>query len=91
MSEIAVPVAEAAKDFFKLLDLVERRREPAVLMRDGRAVATLNPVPGPALTCAELAERWVKRDRLPPEEANAFADDIESARRNLPPLKSAWD
>ncbi|MEQ2006381.1 MAG: hypothetical protein ABMA26_06260 [Limisphaerales bacterium] len=91
MSETAIPVAEAAKDFLKLLDLVERRREPAVLMRDGRAVATLNPVPGPALTCAELAARWVERDRLPPEEAAAFADDIEAGRRKLVPLKSAWD
>ena len=91
MSEIAIPVAEAARDFLKLLDLVERKREPAVLMREGRAVATLNPVPGPALTCAELADRWASLDRLPPEEAAAFADDIEAARRNLPPLKSAWD
>ena len=91
MSEIAIPVAEAARDFLKLLDLVERKREPAVLMREGRAVATLNPLPDRPLTSEELAARWAKRDRLPPEEANAFADDIESARRNLPPLKSAWD
>ena len=91
MSETAISVAEAAKDFLKLVDLVERKRESAVLMREGKAVATLNPVPGPALTSAELAERWSKLDKLPPDEANAFADDIEAARRNLPPLKSAWD
>jgi hypothetical protein len=41
--------------------------------------------------CEELADWWSKRNRLSPEEANAFADDIEEARRNLPPLKSAWD
>jgi antitoxin (DNA-binding transcriptional repressor) of toxin-antitoxin stability system len=90
-SETTVPVAEAAKDFLKLLDRVERAHESAVLVREGKPVATLNPVPGPALTGAELAERWSKLDKLPPDEANAFADDLESARRNLPPLKSAWD
>lgn len=91
MNEIAIPVAEAAKDFLKLLDLVERKGESAVLVREGKAVATLNPVPGPVLTSAELADRCVRWTKLPPEEANAFADDIEAARRNLPPLKSAWD
>ena len=91
MNEIAIPVAEAAKDFLKLLDLVERKRESAVLMREGKAVATLNPVAGPALTGAELADRIGSWTKLPPDEGNAFADDIEAARRNLPPLKSAWD
>jgi hypothetical protein len=54
-------------------------------------VATLNPAPGPALTSVEVADRWEKLDKLPPDEANAFADDLEAARRHLPPLRSAWD
>jgi antitoxin (DNA-binding transcriptional repressor) of toxin-antitoxin stability system len=91
MSESAIPVAEAAKDFLGLLDWVERRREPAILMREGRPVATLSPLPGAALTCGELAERWPKLDKLSPEEANAFADDLERARASLPPLKPSWD
>jgi antitoxin (DNA-binding transcriptional repressor) of toxin-antitoxin stability system len=91
MNETAIPVAEAAKDFLKLLDLVERKRESAILMREGKAVATLNPAPGPALTSVEVADRWEKLDKLPPDEANAFADDLEAARRHLPPLRSAWD
>ena len=89
--ENAIPVAEAAKDFLKLLDRVEREHESAVLTREGKPVAMLSPVLEQALTGAELAEHWSKMDKLPPAEANAFADDIESARRNLPPLKSAWD
>ena len=91
MSETAISVAEAAKDFLRVLDRVERRRESAILVREGKPVATLCPLPSPALTSAELAERWSKLDKLPPDEASAFADDIEAARRNLPPLKSAWD
>jgi len=47
--------------------------------------------PGVALTCAELADRWETWPKLPPDEAAAFADDIEDARLKLPPLKSSWD
>jgi antitoxin (DNA-binding transcriptional repressor) of toxin-antitoxin stability system len=90
MNETAIPVAEAAKDVLKLPDLVERQRESAVLTREGKPVAIINPVPAPALTGAELAERWRKMEKLPPEEANPLADDLEAARRHLPPLKSAW-
>lgn len=54
-------------------------------------VATLYPVPDFPLTSAELEARWEKLDRLPPDEANTFADDLEAARRQLPPLNSAWE
>jgi antitoxin (DNA-binding transcriptional repressor) of toxin-antitoxin stability system len=91
MSETAVPVAEAAKDFLRLLDWVERQHESAILVREGRPVATLSPLPSAALNCAELADRWPNLDKLPPDEARAFADDLEQARANLPPLKPAWD
>lgn len=91
MSETAIPVAEAAKDFLKLLELVERSRESAVLVREGRPVATLSPLPRPAVTGVELADRWPKLDKLPLDEAMAFADDLESVRRNLPSPESAWD
>jgi antitoxin (DNA-binding transcriptional repressor) of toxin-antitoxin stability system len=91
MSETAISVAEAARDFLRVLDQVERKREPAVLLREGKPVATLNPVAGAALTCTELAERWSSLPKLPPDEAAAFADDLERARESLPPLKSGWD
>jgi len=42
-------------------------------------------------SCGELAEHWSKFEKLPADEAGAFADDIEKSRANLPPLKSAWD
>ena len=77
MSQIAIPVTEAAKDFLRVVENVERNRESAVLTKDGRPVATLNPVPSVARTCAELAALWRELDRLPVEEASAFADDLE--------------
>ncbi len=88
---MTVPVAEAAKDFLRLLDWVERQHESAVLVREGRPVATLSPLPSAALTCGELADRWPKLERLPSDEAKAFADDLEHARASLPPLTPAWD
>ena len=45
----------------------------------------------PARNCGELAERWERLEKLSVEESNAFANDLETARQALPPLKSAWD
>jgi antitoxin (DNA-binding transcriptional repressor) of toxin-antitoxin stability system len=91
VSENAIAVADAAKDFLKVLGQVESSREPATLVRNGHPVAKLIPLPQPAGTCEELARRWEKMSRLPLEEAEALASDIENARATLPPLKPAWD
>jgi hypothetical protein len=47
--------------------------------------------PQPAKTCAELASRCEKLARLPQEEAEAFASDIERARASLQKLKGTRD
>jgi len=91
MSEYAIPVSDAAKDFLRVLDFVTTRGEPATLVRDGYAVARLVPLHQPAATCHELAEQWPKLPKLAPEEAAAFADDVEQARAQLPRPKPAWD
>ena len=64
-----------------------------VLPANAHALLTLlnSTNPTPARTCGELAESWSGVNRLPADEASAFADDIERARANLPPLKPAWD
>ncbi len=90
MSKTAIPVAEAARDFLRVLDRVERGGETAVLVREGRPVATLSPIASAALTCAELAERWPKLEKLPADEGTIFADDLDQSRANLLPLSSAW-
>jgi hypothetical protein len=91
MSEIAISVDAAAKDLSGLLDLLERKRTSAMLLREGKLVATLSPMPSAARTCAELAERWPQLEKLTPDEANSFADDLDHARLNLPSIKPAWD
>jgi hypothetical protein len=66
---------------------------PETLPARARALLTLldsnlRPV---AQTCAELAGRWRDLERLAPEEANAFADDLDNARAKLTSPKPAWD
>lgn len=34
----------------------------------------------PASNCEELAASWEKMEKLPPDEAKAFADDIDLSR-----------
>ena len=67
-------------------------RGPEALPARARALLTLldSSAPSAALTCGELAERWTALEKLPLGEANAFADDLERARANLPPLRPAW-
>lgn len=91
MNECVIPVKEAARNFLDVLACVERERRPAILVRDGEPVATLNPLEHSAKTCAELAERWLTLEKLSPEEGASFADDVENSRANLPPVKPAWD
>jgi hypothetical protein len=42
-----------------------------------------DPVCSPVLTCEELAERWVTYTRLPPDETEAFARDLQVARARV--------
>jgi hypothetical protein len=70
-----------------------RARGLEALPARAHGLLTLLDSSGPpaALTCGELADRWARLEKLPSEEANAFAGDIEKARANLPPLKASWD
>lgn len=65
--------------------------EDVIIGFGGWAGATLNPLASPAATCEQLAQRWPKLEKLSPEEASTFADDLEEAYSNLPPLRPAWD
>ena len=70
-----------------------RPRGSETLPAKAHGLLTLLDSSGPpaALTCGELADRWAGVEKLPLEEAHAFADDVEQARANLPPLKPSWD
>ena len=77
------------------VELVNGRVLPCgaeALPANGRGLLTLlNSGIAPITTCGELSGRWSQLEKLPADEASAFADDIEQSRANLPPLKSTWD
>jgi hypothetical protein len=72
---------------------VVRCSTPAELPLRAHGLLTLyaNGQDAPAKNCAELADWWGSRERLPAGEASSFADDIEKGRSEIGPLKSAWD
>ena len=93
MSGTIISVTEAVRDFARVLERVENGRETAILMREGKKVAQIVPCPAglPSPDCEEMIRRWQNLDRLPPDEAEAFARDVEAIHARQPPLKSVWD
>lgn len=53
------------------------------------APATLQRVP--PFTAGDLLDLWPSLPRLTAEEAEAFAEDIAAGRRELPPVRDAWE
>jgi hypothetical protein len=56
-----------------------------------RYLAPSPPAGGRRVTGRELAALWTTMPHLTPEEAEEFAKDIEAARKELPPVRPAWD
>jgi hypothetical protein len=55
-----------------------------------RYLAPAPPERTPPVTAAEVAARWPTLPHLTPAEAAAFAADLETARRELPPDRDPW-
>ena len=95
MSTITLTVDEAARDLPAVIRRMFKRGEHAVLTEAGRPVAEIVPLAsaGGAKTGAELAAIWASRTRLPAEEAESFARDVEVARNTLnrPPVPPPWE
>ncbi len=91
MSEVAITLDDAARDFARVVARACDRHESLLITDHGRPVARLSPVEGPARTCAELAARLAKAPRLSLGNADDLARELEEARAHLPPPRSAWD
>lgn len=75
-------VTEAARNFSDLINRVYYRGERFVLTKGGRAVAAVAPIhERPPVTASTLRRALVKLPHLGIEEAEAFAADLEGARR----------
>lgn len=71
----------------------ERGRPKSELVREAVAtyLAPVSPGRPRALTAAELAAGWSSLPRLAPEEAASLGEEIAAARRDLPPVRGAWE
>jgi prevent-host-death family protein len=80
-----ISVTEAVRNFADFINRVAYRGEQFVLERGGRPVARLVPVPQ-AGRLGDLRALLVDLPGLGEQEADAFARDLESASKDLPPL-----
>jgi antitoxin (DNA-binding transcriptional repressor) of toxin-antitoxin stability system len=80
MAEITA--TEAARNFSRLLDEVDRERRSFLISRGGKIVAAIGP-PGPrSMTVREVFELL----RAAPRPDQDYAADVMAARHALPPL-----
>ena len=84
-------VTEAARNFADIVNRAFYRGETTVLMRNGVAVAHIAPAAPIGLPAAEIRRRLKLHKRLDPVEAEAFARDIEDARKSILPLRDPWE
>jgi antitoxin (DNA-binding transcriptional repressor) of toxin-antitoxin stability system len=74
---------DASRRFSELLDSVERSGESFVVMRHGRAVATIGPTQGGAGKALKDALRTNRPD-------GAWAGELRELREGLEPVTDPW-
>jgi antitoxin (DNA-binding transcriptional repressor) of toxin-antitoxin stability system len=74
---------DASRRFSELLDSVERSGESFVVMRHGRAVATIGPTSGGGGKALKEALRAHRPD-------GAWADELRELREGLEPVTDPW-
>ena len=91
MSEIVLTIEDAAARFADLVERVHEKRETAVLVKSGRPVARIVPVPAPGEVAEDLIA-FLRRWRVEyPEPNEQLAADIDESRRAVQPPHDPWD
>ena len=85
-----ITVTEASRNFSDLVSRVHYQGESTLLVKGGRPMVKMIAARR-AKTGRQLAALWPAIPRLNRKEAVSFGRDIETARRQLPALKSKWD
>lgn len=91
MIERRINVTEAARNFSEIINRAYYLGESVLLIKNNRAVARIMPAGTPVRTGAELADLWPRLPHLTREEGQAFASDLDEARRRLPQPDSKWE
>ena len=86
-----INVAQAARNFSDLLNRVYYQGISVELERNNKVIARLVPVrPAARLRVENLNAFFASLPKLG-EDAEAFAEDVRSIRRELPPERSPWE
>ena len=80
---------QLARQLADVLNRVAYRRESFVVVRGKRALAELRPLPE-GTRLADLPAVLAALPRLQPEDAEAFATDLDAARADLPTARDPW-
>lgn len=90
MSEKAISVTEAARNFSDCINRAHYQGTTFVLHKNGVPVARIVPeVKKKPSTGKEIAAA-LAQVRLTPEESAAWRDDLAKARKSLIPQKDKW-
>jgi antitoxin (DNA-binding transcriptional repressor) of toxin-antitoxin stability system len=91
--KITTTVTDVLRNFSDYVNRVAYRGERFVLTRGGKAVAELTPTTPAGSRLADLPELLRSLPRLGPEEAEAFAKDLDGIRDpfNLEEPRDAWE
>jgi antitoxin (DNA-binding transcriptional repressor) of toxin-antitoxin stability system len=92
MNAIALSVTDVARNFSEYINRVAYRGDRFVLMKSGREMAELRPVPK-GRHLSELAALLKTSARLTPEEADSFGRDMDVIRNeiNSAEVRNPWD
>jgi antitoxin (DNA-binding transcriptional repressor) of toxin-antitoxin stability system len=86
-----VNIAEAEKNFAKLVDKVYREGISVDLERDQKVIARLTPAePRPMITVGDL-HAFLRALPSLGDDADSFANDIRAIRAEFPAEASPWD
>jgi prevent-host-death family protein len=75
---------EASRRFSEVLDEVDRSGETYVVVRHGRAVATIGPAKGGTGSALKEALRGTKPD-------GAWAEELKRLRESIEPAADPWE
>ena len=82
MNVVSLSVTDVARNFSEYINRVAYKRDRFVLVKGGREVAELKPVPK-GRRLAELADLLKTSDGLSPSEADDFVRDLEDVRSEM--------
>ncbi len=91
MSEAMVTVEEAAAHLGELVERVHAYREPAIIVKEGRAMAWIVPVPAAGEVAEDLVgflRRW-RSDHPDPDDQ--LSESIDESRRAVQPPHDPWE